>query len=99
MKKRLKTKYIIRRTVAIIILFALIIIGFNVIGNPPTNARESYICEEYVVAPGDRFWNIASRYIDSTKSKWDYIDACQKINGKQLGDLQAGETILVITNY
>ena len=100
MKKKLKLKYKIRRSIAAIVIFFIIIFGFNVIGKSSNQVNEErYICEEYVVGKNEVFWNIANRYIDSSISKWDYIDACQKINDKQLGNLKAGEVIKVITNF
>jgi hypothetical protein len=99
--KKLKLKYKIRRIVAGILLCGVayaIGLGINVFHNPPLSDVE-YICEEYTVGKDEVFWNIANRYIDSTKSKWEYIEACEKINGKKLGNIQAGEVIKVITNY
>lgn len=99
--KKLKLKYKIRRVVAGILLCGVayaIGLGINVFHNPPLSDVE-YICEDYVVGNHEVFWNIANRYIDSSVSKWDYIDACEEINGKQLGDIQPGETIKVIVNY
>ncbi len=95
--KKLKLKYKIRRLIAGILLCCIAYcIGFNV---KSSDLEERYICEDYVVGNNEVFWNIANRYIDSSVSKWDYIDACEAINGKQLGNIQPGETIKVIVNY
>ena len=98
--KKLKLKYKIRRIIACILLLLIAYIiglGLGLIIEQKPQKEYTYI--EYHVDKGETMWSIANRFTDNTVSKWDYISACETLNNKQLGNLKAGEVILVIDNF